>query len=120
MNNISDSDLIRKARGGDDEALGIFLDRHRQALKKYLAAECGNWNIADDLTQETEIKFWRNFRKIKKDESARTYLFRIGHRNFLDWQRKETRRRNLVEIVPILTAEEMEKYPGQGVCEDDI
>jgi len=112
VNNLSDGKLIARAREGDEESLTIFLDRHRNALRKYLAAEAGNWDVARDLVQDAEIKFWQHYRDIKNDESARTYLFRIGYRNFLDWQRRESRRRELAQMVPILNEDERENYIG--------
>jgi len=118
MKNFSDSELVARAKDGDEDSLGVFLDRHRTALRKYLAAEAGNWDVARDLTQDTEIEFWQDCGNIKNDESARTYLFRIGYRNFLDWQRKEKRRRELAEMVPILNSEEAEIY--EGICEEDL
>ena len=119
MNNLSDGKLIARAREGDEESLTIFLDRHRNALRKYLAAEAGNWDVARDLVQDAEIKFWQHYRDIKNDESARTYLFRIGYRNFLDWQRRESRRRELAQMVPILNEDERENYIGVDEPSDD-
>ncbi len=118
MNNLLDGELIAMAKGGDEESLTVFLNRHRNALRKYLAAESGNWGAAKDITQDTEIEFWQDFRSIKNNESARTYLFRIGYRNFLDWQRKESRRRKLAEMVPILNEDEMGKW--DGVAEEQL
>jgi len=118
MNDLSDAQLIEKAKAGDEDALDVFLDRHRKDLLYYLWAETCNKEAAENLTQETLVKFYRKYRNIKENESARTYLFRIAYRNFLDWTKKEARRRGLAEMVPILNSAEAEIY--EGICEEDL
>ena len=58
-------------------------------LRRYLFyLTGGNAPLSDDIAQETFIKAyinWANFR----GEGAKTYLFRIAYRTFIDAKRKE-------------------------------
>ena len=147
MNNLTDKELIENAQAGDDYALGIFLDRHRDSLKKYLVNETGlpyRSQAVEDLICLTEAKFALTLKKIMGCEESRAYLFKIAYNNTLDGYRKEKtlKRRGggrkkyrfaglirkgeelkyepgiPITTVPILNSAEAEIY--EGICEEDL
>ena len=147
MNNLTDKELIENAQAGDDYALGIFLDRHRDSLKKYLVNETGlpyRSQAVEDLICLTEAKFALTLKKITGCEESRAYLFKIAYNNTLDGYRKEKtlKRRGggrkkyrfaglirkgeelkyepgiSIATVPILNSDEAEIY--EGICEEDL
>ena len=147
MNNLTDKELVENAQSGDDYGLRVFLDRHRDNLKKYLVNETGlpyKSQAVEDLICLTEAEFALTLKKIKDCEKPRAYLFKIAYNNALDGYRKEKtlKRRGggrkkyrfaglirkgeelkyepgiPITTVPILNTEEAERY--EGVCEDEL
>lgn len=53
--------------------------------------------MADDLAQISFLKAYEQCRNLKDIKAAKSWLFQIAYRNFLDHHRKEARRRGLLE-----------------------
>jgi RNA polymerase sigma-70 factor (ECF subfamily) len=71
---------------------------------------CRNQALADDLAQETFLRAYQKLDQVLETGSEKAWIYRIGHRIFLDHVRKEKRRRELSENkVP-----EPEIDPGSG------
>ena len=118
MNRSTDGELIKKAKEGEEWALDEFVERYKHDLLYYLWGEVCNKTVADDLYAETLSEVYQDFINIKKNDSARSYLFRIAYHNILNWREKDTRRNRLAEMVPILNSAEAEIY--EGICEEDL
>ena len=56
---------------------------HAEQLRNYLYYKCGELEVAEDLCQESFIQLWRKCRDVII-EKAKSYLFTVGHRLFLD------------------------------------
>lgn len=55
--------------------------------------------IAQDLTQQTFIKFWRYRESFTPELSVEIQLFRKGKLVFIDWLRKESKERELNQTL---------------------
>jgi len=53
--------------------------------------------LADDLAQATFLKAYERWDGLRDGKAARSWLFQIAYRSFLDHYRKEARRRGLAE-----------------------
>jgi len=73
---------------------------------------CRNEALADDLAQETFIRAYQKLDQLHEVGSEKAWIYRIGHRIFLDYIRKEKRRRDLND----------EKMPDteSGTRNDDV
>lgn len=49
--------LIRKMKQGDDNALDLFVRKYYQEILSYCHYHCSDKTYAEDLTQETFIRF---------------------------------------------------------------
>jgi RNA polymerase sigma-70 factor (ECF subfamily) len=49
---------------------------------------CQSGHDAEDLTQQTFLKVWSSFDSFAGHSKFSTWLYRIAHNTFIDWQRK--------------------------------
>ena len=56
-----------------------------------------NTALADDLAQVSFMKAYEQREKLRDANAAKSWLFQIAYRSFIDHTRKETRRRELAE-----------------------
>ncbi len=72
----------------DSEAFAGFYERSSRALWAYLARVSGDSALADDLTQESYLRFLCASRPDEGEVAHRKYLFRIGTNLLRDhWRR---------------------------------
>lgn len=76
---------------GEAEKSGLTaeLDRHRAEIRRFLAARCGDAELADDLLQELWIK--ASTQAAGPVANGRAYLFRMANNLVLDHRRGEQR-----------------------------
>jgi RNA polymerase sigma-70 factor (ECF subfamily) len=85
----SDRELILRYQQDRDEAsLRLLFGRHFGAVHGFLLRFLGSTHDADDLTQETLIKAWRQLKQFRLDGNFRSWLFGIARHAALDWLRK--------------------------------
>ena len=60
----------------------------------------GETAIADELAQKAFLKAFQTRHKLRDDSVAKSWLFKIAYRAFLDHIRKESRRRDLTSGEP--------------------
>ena len=60
MLNSSDADLVKRAQGGDVDAVGELYDRHHESVFRYVRARVRGQPLAEDLTGETFARMVAN------------------------------------------------------------
>src|SRR5712671_681643 len=86
---IDDSELLRRARV-DANAFGAFYRRHARAVYHSLLSDCGDPDVALDLTAETFARALQavgRFRGVRV-ESGRAWIFAIANSMLLQYQRE--------------------------------
>lgn len=66
----------------DDEALAGLFDRHQQRLYRLALRMSGDREAAADLVQETFLRAWRSFDKLREQKAAKSWLITILRREF--------------------------------------
>lgn len=75
--------------GGDEQAFTTLLDRHLDAIHRYLLRHTQNPADADELSQETFLKLWTNASSFTPGKARlSTWLHRIAHNLMIDRLRK--------------------------------
>lgn len=85
----SDEQLISAYLEGDDHALAVLVDRYLNDAYNFAFKLTNDSHIAEDITQESFMKAWKNIRKFIPDSSFRTWLFSIIHNTSIDYLRKK-------------------------------
>jgi len=70
---------------------------HQGAIRNFLRRLTRETALADDLAQITFLKAYEQRGKLRDAKAAKSWLFQIAYRNFVDHHRKEARRRGLAE-----------------------
>lgn len=73
-----DKDLIKAVRLGDQLAFKEIVLKYENDIARVLIGMLGNKADADDIGQETFIRFYNSIDQYKGDSSLKTYLTRIG------------------------------------------
>jgi RNA polymerase sigma-70 factor (ECF subfamily) len=86
------SDLITRARGGDDAAFRALTEPHRRELYVHCYRMLGSVEDAEDALQETLLAAWRGLTGFDGRASVRTWLYRIATNTCLNAIRAIRRR----------------------------
>ena len=74
----SDLALIERAREGDERAFRALVERHESRVASTVIGMLGPGDEAEDVGQETFIRFYRSLDRFRGDSSIATYLTRIA------------------------------------------
>lgn len=74
----SDTDLVAAARGGSDPAFAELVRRYQGQVERVVIRMVGPGDEAEDVAQETFIRFHGALRTFRGDASVGTYLTRIA------------------------------------------
>lgn len=81
------SERIKRARAGDEDALGIIINLYRQRIMGYCYRMLGTG--AEDAAQEIFIKFYLALDRFDISKPISPFLFRIAHNHCLDILKKK-------------------------------
>jgi RNA polymerase sigma-70 factor (ECF subfamily) len=73
-----DDELLARARTGDERAFAALVDRYEGAVAATAIGMLGPGGDADDVGQETFIRFHRALDRFRGDSSLKTYLIHIA------------------------------------------
>ena len=74
----SDSELIEKAKHEEDAAFGELVSRYEQKVASTVKGMLGDNVVAEDVGQETFIRFYRSLENFRGDSALGTYITRIA------------------------------------------
>jgi RNA polymerase sigma-70 factor (ECF subfamily) len=92
-----DRPLVHRARGGDLEAFGELVERHRVAVQRVAAGMVGSTD-ADDVAQEVFLRALHRLERFRGEAPFRAWLLRIAHNTAVSEVR--TRRPEPVDEAP--------------------
>lgn len=84
----TDFKLIRKMRQGDDGAFDVFVHKYYGEILKYCGYHCMDVSYAEDLTQETFVRFFTNLSDYHYMGKTKNYLYTIAGNLCRDFYRK--------------------------------
>ena len=74
----NDNELIEKAKHGEDAAFGELVSRYEQQVAGTVKGMLGDNPAAEDVGQETFIRFYRSMENFRGDSALGTYITRIA------------------------------------------
>lgn len=95
--------LIQKIKKGNEQAMDQFVSKYYPKIYQYCLLRVRDHGYAEDLTQETFLKFFQAFERYKHYGKALNYLYVIAGNLCKDHFRKEDRVEisELPEEIPI-------------------
>ena len=90
-NDKHDAQLIQRLREGDESALNDLMNKYQEQFRRYIFTNYPRWlNEAEDIVQETFVKVWNNPYQIKKQESFRSWGYRVIQNHCIDLAKKKS------------------------------
>src|SRR5438477_5700793 len=89
--------MVEFAELGDDEQFRALVESHQSAVRVHCYRMLGSLQDAEDLTQETLLRAWRNLNRYEGRGSVRGWLYRIATNACLD--ELQHRRRRLLPVM---------------------
>jgi RNA polymerase sigma-70 factor (ECF subfamily) len=87
---MDDTELIAQIQGGNTECANKLIERYYASILRYCSWHCPDSNRAEDLTQETFFRVFRNIRSYNSRGKFKSYLYTIAHRLCIDEYRKQS------------------------------
>jgi len=88
----SEQELLRKAQNGDKNAFKELVKQNEHRVAATVIGMLGNCPEADDVGQETFIRFYQSLNKFRGESSVGTYLTRIAINLSLNELKRQKRR----------------------------
>src|SRR4029453_388942 len=96
---------------GDAQALGLLVDRYKDAIVNYLTRLTGNRDRGEDVAQEAFLRLYQAAPRYREDGRRAPYLYRIA----TNLVRTEERRRRRFRLVSgLLAVSEPRHHPATG------
>ncbi|HAV62615.1 MAG TPA: hypothetical protein DCY13_09645, partial [Verrucomicrobiales bacterium] len=77
-------DLVSRAKGGDVEAFAGLVRQFEVRVFHFILRMVRRSHDAEDLTQETFVKVWKNLHRFRAQNAFATWLFTIARRSTLN------------------------------------
>ena len=85
MPDHSDQEIVEKAVGGDMMAFRRLVERHHAFVYKLAFRFVGARGDAEDITQESFIRLWKNLNRYRPEIKLTTWLYKIVTNLCLDF-----------------------------------
>ncbi|NQD69891.1 RNA polymerase sigma factor [Sphingobacterium shayense] len=83
----------------DEQNFRIVFDKYYDRIYSGFLKKTQSHELAQDLTQQTFIKFWRYRDSYTSELPVEVQLFRKGKLIFIDWLRKEAKDRQMIDSL---------------------
>lgn len=74
----SSENLVSHARRGDDEAFRLIFERYSRPIISFIYDMVGQRELAEELTQETFVRAYKNLTGLRDQSKLSTWLFGIA------------------------------------------
>jgi RNA polymerase sigma-70 factor (ECF subfamily) len=74
----SSADLVVRASSGDQEAFRLIFERYSRPVISFIYDFVGDRGLAEELTQETFVRAFRNLHALRQETKLSTWLFGIA------------------------------------------
>ena len=101
MTTTKDQLYINKVINGDTNAFAYLVDNYKNMVFSLAFKMTKNREEAEEISQDTFIKAFKNLHKFKGDSKFSTWLYRIAYHACLDAIKKNKNHNNSVEINEI-------------------
>ena len=89
----NESELVRRAREGDETAFAALVDRYAKPVLNFIWRLTGNPAEAEDVAQDSFVRAWQRLNSFREKEAAfSTWLFQIARNAAIDRLRARARR----------------------------
>ena len=80
-----------------------LLTQHQRRVYGYILKLVVNWNDADEILQETNLRLWEEFDRFEAGTDFAAWAIRVAHYQVLTWRKKRDRSRLVFDEATIQT-----------------
>lgn len=115
MDSRNDEQLAFAAANGDDKSFEVLVARYLHSVYNFVFRYVGEPSQAEDISQETFLRAWKNLKKFDKAKKFKTWIFAIAKNACIDYLRQR-------KVLPFSTFEDEEgnNYIEEGIASEDI
>ena len=84
-----DGQLISEYLDGDEKALTFLVNRYLKDVYNFAYKLTNDFQVSEDIAQESFVKAWKNIRKYRHESNFRTWIFSITRNTAIDWLRQK-------------------------------
>lgn len=88
MQELTDAELIKIYLKGEQTALEELVRRYFRQVFLFIKTFIKQDQEAEDITQETFVKIWKNLKKFDTEKKFKTWIFQIAKNTCIDYLRK--------------------------------
>ena len=92
---LSDDELVEQILLGNENAAEELIKRYYTSILRYCRWHCSNLEKAEDLTQETFLKLFKNLSGYKGKKKFKAYLYTIA-------SKRQIMRQSLNSTPPVM------------------
>ncbi len=91
--NLIDSKLVSQYVAGDENSIGILIERHQQRVFSFIFSKVYDKDVSNDIFQDTFVKVIKTLKAGKYNEEGKflPWVMRIAHNLVIDYFRKGNR-----------------------------
>jgi RNA polymerase sigma factor (sigma-70 family) len=112
---LHEAQVKAQVRTGHSDAFGEIIEHYQRPIVRYLLRMTGNYEVAQDLAQDTFLQAFRGIHKTRSELSLKAWLYRIATNNANQYHR----RRRLLSFIPF-TGSETSDTPNMTTSSDQI
>jgi RNA polymerase sigma factor (sigma-70 family) len=119
----SDTDLLRRARTGDEAAFTALVHRWYPQVHRWAVGQTDDRDAAEDVAQQVLIRLHLHLDRFRGDAKLSTWLFQVTRNAARDAFRKRRRRERMMErvvsadpTVPADPTDEVERREMMGLA----
>ena len=113
---MTDQELVAAAKDGDDGAFKELVMRYEPVVAATVIGMLGNCPEAEDVGQETFIRFYKGLKAFRGDSSVKTYITRIAMNQAINEIRRRKRRGKVFISTP---SDELGDLPDKRSSRDE-
>lgn len=89
MEDYTDEELVGRYISGDKKSLEFLISKYLKQIYNFSYGYVNNPQDAEDITQESFVKVWKNIRRFDRKKKFRTWIFEIAKNTSIDYCRKK-------------------------------
>lgn len=114
---LTEPEIIKKAAAGDRSAFRMLVETHQRFVYTVAFRVLNNTNDAEDATQETFIRLWKNLPRYKAEIKLSTWLYRIVTNICLDLLKSAHYKRNRMTLDIAKQTNEIHARSADGIMQ---